>query len=443
MIDFLIKSSISLLVLLLFFYLILESNKTHQFNRFYLLFSVVFSMILPFLSFEIIQEIPQSNIKIGNIQAIVTQDKSSNNYLEITIYSIYTLITLVLFIRFNRNIYKYYYKIRNYKTQDFKNAKLILLKEKTLPYTFLNFIFINKQDFENNKIEAELLTHELTHVNQKHSLDIIFIEFLKVIFWFNPVFYLYKKAIQLNHEFLADANVNRQHQNISLYQTLLLTKTCNVNLQLASNLNYRLTKKRFIMMTKTTSKTLNLIKKIAVLPILLGLIFMFCIKTVSQEKRAIAKSTIKVVTKKSIRKKPIKKENYKITKKDVSNFQLGLPIKNTLNSNDNSDVIYSLNSVSMSDKPEFIGGTEAFFKFIGENYIVPKVSGLKGKVFIQFVVETDGNLTDIKCLRDIGYDSGKEAIRVIKSSPKWKPGYLDGKPVRCTYQLPISIESPE
>ena len=107
---------------------------------------------------------------------------------------------------------------------------------------------------------------------------------------------------------------------------------------------------------------------------------MVCIKTVSQEKRAIAKSTIKVVTKKSIRKKPIKKENYKITKKNVSNFQLGLPIKNTLNSNDNSDVIYSFNSVSMSDKPEFIGGTEAFEFFKdGTLSVADKGMSLAGK----------------------------------------------------------------
>ncbi len=99
------------------------------------------------------------------------------------------------------------------------------------------------------------------------------------------------------------------------------------------------------------------------------------------------------------------------------------------------------NTAGIEVKPEFLGGMDKFYKFIAENFKTPNTAGLKGKIYVTFVVEKDGSLTDIKVLRDIGYGTGKEAIRVLKLCPKWLPGEQDGKKVRCTYSLPISIES--
>lgn len=92
-------------------------------------------------------------------------------------------------------------------------------------------------------------------------------------------------------------------------------------------------------------------------------------------------------------------------------------------------------------KPDFPGGIQKFYDFVGKNYRVPEGEELKGKVFVQFVVEKDGTLTDIKVVRDLGYGTGKEAIRVLQKSPKWKPGIQNGRPVRVLYSLPISIVS--
>jgi hypothetical protein len=99
------------------------------------------------------------------------------------------------------------------------------------------------------------------------------------------------------------------------------------------------------------------------------------------------------------------------------------------------------NTAGIDVKPEFQGGMDEFYKYFAKNYKTPNVAGLKGKVYMSFVVEKDGSLTDIKVLRDIGYGTGKEAIRVLELCPKWLPGEQDGKKVRCTYSLPISIES--
>jgi protein TonB len=97
------------------------------------------------------------------------------------------------------------------------------------------------------------------------------------------------------------------------------------------------------------------------------------------------------------------------------------------------------NTAGIDVKPDFPGGMDEFYRFISKNYNCPKVDKLAGKVYVTFVIEKDGSLTHIKVLRDIGYGTGKEAIRVLELSPKWLPGEQNGQKVRCTFSLPISI----
>ena len=301
MIDFLLKSAISLIVFLGFYYLILEREKIHKFNRFYLLISVLISLIIPFVTFEFIEFVETAPviqydepINIEKAEVVLNQNptiekvitaQESIDYLPYVFWSIYVSISLIFLFRFSKNYFKLIVKSKINPSVKYKNASLILLEEKTLPHTFLNFIFVNSEDFKNKNIEDELFAHEMVHVNQKHTLDILFIEFLKALFWFHPLFYLYKKAIQLNHEFLADEEIVNTYNNVPYYQNLLLHKSNgNTTIYLASNLNYLITKKRLLMMTKNTSKKLALLKKVAALPILAGLIYFFCIEIIAQEK---------------------------------------------------------------------------------------------------------------------------------------------------------------
>lgn len=92
-------------------------------------------------------------------------------------------------------------------------------------------------------------------------------------------------------------------------------------------------------------------------------------------------------------------------------------------------------------KPEFPGGVEAFYKFIAKNYKMPNVKRLSGKVYVNYTIDTDGSIIDIKVLRDIGYGTGEEAIRVLQNCPKWKPAEQNGQKVRCMYSLPIALQS--
>ena len=482
--DFLIKSTITLLVLLAVYYLFLEKEKMHVFNRFYLLFSLVFSMVIPFITIEVIEKIAQPVINPGNIQilqgsAVIIEE---TNFLAIGLWSLYAVITFILAVRFISNIIKISTKMKSNTPIDYKNAKLILVPEKTLPHTFLNTIFINETEYNNRQIEAELYTHELTHVTQKHTLDILFIEILKTIFWFNPVFIFYKKAIQLNHEFLADEKVVTSYNNVPFYQSLLLSKANeNQTFYLASNLNYLITKKRLLMMTKTTSKTQALLRKAMLMPIVATLLFLLCTKVVAQEtnvkkettpkksenlfKTYYDKTTFKIKDEKG--KVANEKKYNELTPVEKRAIPSILSKQKKLPTNEELLVILSrgaaevieidtfnsenqfvqkgenevYNTAGISEKPEFPGGIMEFYKFVGNNFKTPEQPNLKGKVYITFIIEKDGSLSDIKNIRDIGFGTGEEAIRVLKICPKWIPGKLNGVPVRVMYSLPITIQS--
>ncbi len=91
-------------------------------------------------------------------------------------------------------------------------------------------------------------------------------------------------------------------------------------------------------------------------------------------------------------------------------------------------------------KPTPANGMSNFYSYIGKNYRAPEVQGLKGKIYTTFVIEKDGSITNIKVIRDIGYGTGKEAIRVIANYGKWNPGKTRGIPTKATFSLPINIQ---
>ncbi|WP_158728429.1 MULTISPECIES: M56 family metallopeptidase [unclassified Flavobacterium] len=484
MTDFLIKSTLSLVVLLGVYHLLLEKEKMHRFNRFYLLFALVFSLVIPFITIEVVQEIAQPTVTSGNIQILQTTAVAveETNYFVIALWGIYGIVTFVLGFRFLRNVVQISKKMKSNTPIAYQNAQLVLVPEKTLPHTFLNTIFINETEYNNRQVEAELYTHELTHVTQKHTLDILFIEVLKTVFWFNPVFIFYKKAIQLNHEFLADEKVVHSYNNVPFYQSLLLSKAnANPTFYLASNLNYLITKKRLLMMTKTTSKRKAIAKQALLLPAVTALLFSLCTKVVAQQigtqqnaqpnkvgslfTTYYNKTTFKVKDEKGkitaekkyndltpAEKRAIpsilsKEERLPTNEELLTKLSKGAPatMEIDLFSLENKIVkkgehgIY--NSPEISEKPDFPGGMMEFYKFVGNNYKTPEQPDLKGKVFITFIVEKDGSITDVKSIRDIGFDTGDEAVRVMNICPKWIPGKVKGEPVRVLYSLPITIQS--
>ncbi len=289
MIFYILKTIGCLSLLLVFYHFFLEKEKMHRFNRFYLLGSVVVSFLIPLFTIETIVIVPSEPEYIEEMLVSNGTTTNSFNYFDYLLY-IWLIVTGILLIRFFKNLWNLVKIIRSNKKVRYKKATLVLVNDTISPYTFWNYIFINKEEFDNKEIEKELFTHELTHVTQKHTFDVLFLELLLISFWFNPMFYLLKKYIQLNHEFLADNNVITLHKNISEYQYLLLNKTAwNNNYYLASNFNYSLTKKRLVMMTTKSSKSKILLKKLAVVPLIAGFTFLFAERVVAQKTKATLK----------------------------------------------------------------------------------------------------------------------------------------------------------
>ncbi|WP_430410144.1 M56 family metallopeptidase [Kordia sp.] len=299
MISYIIKSGLCLALILLVYKVLLERERMYKFNRYYLLFGLCFALIVPFITMEVTVEIPVTestnviNFEDANFAETIplaTETPEITTGIPVWILvlvSLYVIGYLVFFFRFMNNIYQIFYKITRNAKAFYKKASLVLLKENILPHTFLHYIFIEKEAYETENIAEELYTHELAHVTQKHTIDIILIELIQIVFWFNPLLIFYKKAIQLNHEFLADDAVLKSNIQIPTYQQLLLDNASwNHNLYLASNLNFSVTKKRLQMMTKHTSKIRVWLFASFTIPIFIGALFLFSTKVIAHETTA-------------------------------------------------------------------------------------------------------------------------------------------------------------
>mgnify|MGYP000518901766 CR=1 FL=1 len=289
MIDYLLKSGACLSVFYLFYVLLLENESMHVFKRIYLIASVCLAFIIPFITFtnyidavEIIQPVVDTSNIITDIPSIDAAKETS--YTTEILWVIYGLGTLIFGIKFIRNLVSIIHKIRRNPIEKQNATSAVLLTEDVVPHTFFKYIFFNKSKYIARHIPQEVILHEQTHAIQKHSIDVVLIELLQVIFWFNPLVYFYKKAIKLNHEFLADSAVISQGVHTQTYQKTLLAYSSHAyQLPLANAINYSSIKKRFTVMKTHTSKTKMWLKTLVFLPVLAALLFSFS-TIVEQEK---------------------------------------------------------------------------------------------------------------------------------------------------------------
>ncbi|PHR87143.1 MAG: peptidase M56, partial [Leeuwenhoekiella sp.] len=230
MTAYLIKSILCLLVLWGFYKIALEQTAAHNFKRIYLLGSLVLALTLPLISFSYTVEVePQTVVAESAVfePAVFTEAPVAapvaepTNWLLIGLGIVYVAGVLLFGFRFLRNLIRLRQKItRNEKVQA-KSHINVLLVGKVVPHSFLKFIFLPKTEFKTNSIAPEILAHEQAHVTQKHTWDILAVEFLQVIFWFNPLLVFLKRSIALNHEFLADRAALAQNTTTENYTNLL------------------------------------------------------------------------------------------------------------------------------------------------------------------------------------------------------------------------------
>ncbi|GAA3972370.1 M56 family metallopeptidase [Mucilaginibacter dorajii] len=291
MITYLLKFVTCSGLLLIVYHLLLKNKAMYRFNRLYLLAAFVFSLVVPFITIEqhatfvpavitakqeimVLQDVimpiaaPQPATSVNDAPAI-----SAASMVSIA----YALITGLMLFRFAKNLYGIRKTILNNTNVAYKNQRLVLTPEKLTPHTFFNYIFLNEVDYRSGKIAVSILKHELAHARQIHSADVVFMELVQVFCWFNPFVMLYRRAIQFNHEFLADEAVLCNNPDVRAYQYLLLDSLGNTGSQtITSQFNYSLTKKRLIMMTKKTSALTAVLSSLAIFTIMGAAFMLFC-----------------------------------------------------------------------------------------------------------------------------------------------------------------------
>ena len=311
MIAYLVKAVLCALFFLLAYMLFLEKENMHRFKRVYLLGSLVLSMSIPLVKVQVAVPLvarDPSGIQIENKADVsgykdvsagitanpITIHKPEHSSIDFTLWLqlLYASITILLLLRLGRNLASFYFSIKKGQLIMHSDKKIVLLKTKVPPYSFGNYIYLNKDDYEKGHIANEIIWHEQAHVSQKHSLDIIFIELLIAACWFNPVLYLYRLKIKQNHEFLADETVLKTNKDILAYQNILISIISNNgSAGLASAINYSIIKKRFIMMTRKTSKKKAWWSKAMLVPAFVVAVFLFSTQSVANNSSNVLDAT--------------------------------------------------------------------------------------------------------------------------------------------------------
>ncbi|OPC06884.1 peptidase M56 BlaR1 [Elizabethkingia ursingii] len=467
---------------------VLADHKLFVFNRFFLLGAVVISLAIPFIQIDIARENNPvtRTVNLYYIQEVIIgkAPQPSFNWYKIVAYG-YIVITTFFIIRFILGILQIAHKIYKNKKKTVDNIHYILLDNKQIPYCFLNYIFVPGEDFLHKNIESEILQHEQAHLFQKHTLDIMFIQLVLAFAWFNPFFWLIKQSITANHEFLADEHTLRLSKDIQHYRKLIISKTiAPYHNQFASNFNFLLTKKRFIMMTKQTSKNKVRFLKISGATLLIAATA-FGISMNAKEKESVTSSltakldqisdaTLALTSAKS---DTTKQERNAIISKKIEELNANTATKraeiikkyNKSGELKNSDFppappvpptppaappapptppdpMAKLIPISPSEKGDreatFSEGINGFRNLFVKNFDNSKIDG-KGiiKTTALLTIDKNGNVKNVTAIgpNDIFNAEVKKAIEITNSQKRWIPAQQNGENIESQFRFPITM----
>ena len=418
---YMLEAGICISIFYLTYRLLFHRDTFFTINRFFLITTLFLAMLIPALS------VPAGNeseaIYYGTIQTIIiTADnieqtvKSGLSSWEIA--AVIYLTGLAIFtIRFLIQMLQLLLIIRKSGINKILGYKIVFTEGRFAPFSFFNIIFLN-ESFMYNDDTSQILAHEKIHIQKKHTYDIILLEIFTIIQWFNPFIWFYRNSIRDVHEYQADEGVISKGYDKINYQKLILkqiTGAEGVNspdlFQPANNFNYSTIKRRIIMLTKSRTKKMAILKFLLVLPMSALLLLAFSCSESGTEDKEFVSYTLD----------------------------------------------YGNESVKHDKAPEFIGGWQAQSEFIKNNQKVPKKfldAKKAGKVTVRFDINTDGSIENVQVAQTLkmggkwtkeklGYGCDEEAVRLVKLMPKWKPAILDGKPVKSTQSFIFFFGSQE
>lgn len=386
---FIILSTIYFSIFYLVYKVFLSKLTYFVTNRIYLLAIILLSLVFPFVEIAL----PSSNtfLTIQLPEIAVTNNISTlteNNYVNYAEY-LYLIITTLFLVLLILKL-----SVLVLKTRKLKSNKQVDIQ----PFSFFKFIYIPAKY---TKEEQQLiLNHEHVHAKQWHSIDVLIAEIFKAFFWFNPLVWMIQNDIKANHEYIADEEASK-HTHLN-YETALTAHLFDLSItDLANNFNNELlTLKRIKMMKTQKSTTKKALRYFLLIPTMaISLIAVGNIELHAQETQ----------------------------KTEAKQDENG-------------------NYILVEKMPEFKGGMDALFKYLGENITYPaeaKEKEIEGKVYVSFLIDKNGAINNVKIVRGVHELLDNEAVRVISAMPKWEPGKHDGKKVVVAYNLPISFKLKE
>ena len=473
-VNYLLESGISLSLFAFVYFLFLRRETFFSVNRWFLLVSIGFSAFLPVM-----------RIPFYTPQATVLPEVTVTPYVNllssVTVYGAalsrgaeqfvlnygllgYVYLAGVVFFsgKFFLQLYQIVRLIAQNRVVPEGKIKLVILDKELSPFSFLNYIFVSK-NLHNIRGWEKMLEHEKQHIRQGHTYDVLVLEVVAVFQWFNPFFWMFRRALRENHEFLADQAVILQGTAPSRYKQILINQYVGEQIVIANNFNYSLIKTRIKMISKIKSRKIANVKFLVGFVLAASLVAVFACEqkeSVKTELTTSEKSVTLVADGHSVqitgdsagieKLKSIiaESDNYDL-KKDSVTGEMKLSSKGNkvgeivavayggVEKTAREEVYFIV-----EEMPEFPGGQLALRQFIAQQIKYPFVAqekGIQGKVYVNFVVGKDGSVRNARIARGVDPSLDREALRVINSLPPWKPGKQKGKEVAVSYTVPISF----
>ncbi|TCN55343.1 peptidase M56 [Flavobacterium circumlabens] len=285
---FIAKSSGLLALFYLAYYLLLRKETFFNSNRWFLLSGLITAVVLPFLVYTKViwvDPVPVSNMAYSPVFTPGTiQEESFEIDWNLVSLAIYALGFTAFLVKFGIDFYSLNSVLKGKKVQQQADFKFIDINENIAPFSYFDYIVYNSSLYSASELE-NIIEHEKVHSDQNHTIDVLISRIFCVLFWFNPIIWLYKKAILQNLEFIADSEAAKKISDKKAYQYTLLKITTHESCVAITNHFYQsLIKKRIVMLNKNQSKKRNYLKYYAIIPALLAFVLLFQVKTIAQEK---------------------------------------------------------------------------------------------------------------------------------------------------------------
>lgn len=421
---YLLQVNVGLILFYALYKLVCTRDTFFRSRRFILIVSLVLPFILPFIDVREWLESRDRMIMLTHfdysavLPEIVVGSEAVETGNRVFVLSewigyLYLAGVVVLLVRLAVQAFSLYRLIVRMPEKEINGVRIKCLNDPSGPFSFFGWIFMNPAAVKEDEI-SEILTHEMAHVKQHHSVDVLLAEMVSICCWMNPFAWLLKREVRLNLEFLADRKVMEAGFATKSYQYHLLGLAYNHKYGLSNNFNFSHLKQRIIMMNKKKSNATGHIKyALFVLPAFALLVAgnISCSQDASQTEGAKEEVVAPV--------SPEAKE---------------APADSTA-----KEEVFMV----AEQMPEFPGGMKELLKFLQDNLKYPEnamKNNVQGRVIVQFVVEKDGTLTEFKVARSVDPDLDAEALRVLQTMPKWKPGMQRGKIVRVKFTVPVSFK---